>query len=67
MSEWISSKERLPEDGQSVLVLLGDDYYVVAHRDKNYPTWVVTWNGHAVYDEQDEPVYWMPLPDPPKE
>jgi hypothetical protein len=66
MSAWISTKDRLPEIEEAVLIYL-DGYHIVARRHEDGEAWVVTWNGHAMYDEKDETVYWMPLPDPPKE
>lgn len=64
MSEWISVKDRLPEDSHRVLtcdhrgninIMFHYDYYKKPFGiDKN----------HKVYF----PVkYWMPLPEPPKE
>lgn len=58
MSNWTSVKDRLPEDGQRVLVF-------IPHSDTKIDTdrilsgkWV-RWNGHVTH--------WMPLPEPPEE
>ncbi len=50
-SEWISVKDRLPEKGKSVLVYWDDGFEI----------------GEYVGGEVGEDIYWMPLPEPPKE
>lgn len=67
--KWISVKDRLPEEGESVLVydgnlpLSGKPHYEVA----SYRTFK---NGSMFvsppYSLQGI-IYWMPLPEPPKE
>lgn len=49
--EWISVKDRLPEKGKSVLVYWDDGFDIGAY----------------VGGEVGDDVYWMPLPEPPKE
>ena len=69
--QWISVKDRLPEEGQEVLVfgsllnapkLLGVRYKVLGDQD-----WKYTWQGDGYIFKQDYVTYWMPLPEPPKE
>lgn len=49
--EWISVRDRLPEKGKSVLVYWDDGFDI----------------GEYVGGEVGDDVYWMPLPEPPKE
>lgn len=49
--EWISVKDGLPEKGKSVLVYWDDGFDI----------------GEYVGGEVGDDVYWMPLPEPPKE
>ena len=61
MNEWISVKDRLPEENVRVLVWLDETLYDYTHIDTDRlkrNAWV-RW-GKAV-------TYWMPLPEPPKE
>ena len=58
--KWISVEERLPEDGQTVVIY--------------HPRWspvVHNWTGWAFRDtigpNADAPTHWMPLPEPPEE
>lgn len=56
MSEWISVKERLPEDAKDEYVLVACNYHgeiIVETRKK--------WNLDSSV------THWMPLPEPPKE
>ena len=61
MSEWISVKDRLPEDDLLVLITdglsLGD--YEIARWNGSY------WTRKA-WPLGYEPTHWMPLPEPPK-
>ena len=49
--EWISVKDRLPEEDEEVLVYWDDGFEI----------------GRYVGGEVGENIYWMPLPEPPKE
>ena len=49
--EWISVKDRLPEKDEEVLVYWDDGFEI----------------GRYVGGEVGENIYWMPLPEPPKE
>lgn len=72
MSEWISVKDRLPEDGQKVLAFGGGErrYYCVAKFFKHFNDGGDFWHLGAK-DRKYSPGYkithWMPLPEPPKE
>ena len=61
---WISVKDRLPEDGEDVVVIArtGIPYwYHVAHLKRG--RWMRD-SGQRIYDTV---THWMPLPEPPKE
>jgi len=70
---WISVKDRLPEEGEEVLIFgqyLNDIPKIlgVRSRYKGDQDWKYTWEGpdEWVYRENDV-THWMPLPEPPKE
>lgn len=77
MSEWISTKERNPNFGETVLVAfdtnVGTKQYttanyvnlkICAHSDTRVPMWFVTVSsGHKL----STITHWMPLPEPPKD
>jgi hypothetical protein len=63
MSEWISTKDRLPEIEQDALIYL-DGYCFIARRVEDDRGWI-GFNGYVL--GEDVPTHWMPLPDPPKE
>ena len=57
MSDWISVKDRLPNDNERVLVhVVGKPFNIDADRFFN-SRWV-RWNGVVTH--------WMPLPEPPE-
>jgi hypothetical protein len=64
MSAWISVEERLPDDGDSVLIFhKSGDMFTAWYR-----TWNEDWcdyNGFLV--GEDEVTHWQPLPEPPEE
>ena len=66
-SPWISVEERLPDEGQSVLVWMPDLPHAEHGMDiGSYMTsdWGVSWmvsDGRSAF-----PTHWMPLPKPPK-
>jgi hypothetical protein len=77
MAEWISVKDRLPEETKKgysdcVLVLgkaLGEFYHGIGYYvfDKFWPP---HWNCSGNWDEECDSLditHWMPLPEPPKE
>lgn len=64
--KWTPTAERLPEDGEIVLVYAKDEGHVVARWNKKWQEWE-NWN------TQEDPIllfeevtHWMPLPDAPK-
>jgi hypothetical protein len=73
MAEWISVKDRLPEEGKPVLISDGKDgtaakmqfFYHVITKEK-----ITSWEPHCAYHGEAwidfEPTHWMPLPEPPK-
>jgi Protein of unknown function (DUF551) len=77
MSEWISVKDRLPEDGQDILYVVrdrGSEPYVM-RGSRAYEAGTGYWwcDEDGEFDESgNEPgfstvTHWMPLPEPPKE
>jgi hypothetical protein len=72
-SQWISVKDRLPEEDVAVLVygqVLNDppDVIGVRRRYNGDQDWKHTWESEDgfIYRE-DDVTHWMPLPEPPKE
>ena len=67
MSEWISVKDRLPDDGMNVLVAnIGTGTQYVSHKDliwRNENDFFVP----TSYFHGFKFTHWMPLPEPPKE
>lgn len=61
---WISVKDRLPEDGQVVLVIMPKGTVTLGGIRKKTQTWDVFLD-MAIWTA--EPTHWMPLPAPPKE
>ena len=65
VQEWISVKDRLPENDQWALCFMKDKSFGTFRVFQwNYIDW--QWNdGNEWYDENDV-THWMPLPQPPK-
>ena len=62
-SKWISCNKRLPEDGTEVFIYLFD-------RPSPYIAWIEDTHWYTEdfeVDREDEPIAWMPLPEPYKE
>lgn len=57
---WISVSDKLPEEGQEVVIRIGEDNELV--RFLNY-----RWVGKEEWFILDLPTHWMPLPEPPEE
>lgn len=68
--EWISVKERLPECKESVLMYFDTGNMAVGYwfeKDEDLSFWSA-WTDDGWFADCDcEPLYWMPLPEPPKE
>ncbi|MBR5202681.1 MAG: DUF551 domain-containing protein [Clostridia bacterium] len=63
ITEWISVKDRLPEEGIDVLVYDDDtDMFFIAWYDETLDKWLNADNGRLF-----GVTHWMPLPNPPKE
>ena len=64
--EWISVKERLPDEQGAVLgYCIGGKHKQLSWMDIYY--WTGEKFGHPNPHENDEVTHWMPLPEPPKE
>ena len=63
MGEWISTKDRLPEDGEEVLIYIGRQR-VVAEKCKVFG-FIDSMDRAAL--RVDMITHWIPLPEPPKE
>ena len=60
--KWIPCTERLPKDGEEVFIyLFGNSPYIAWFEDGEWHT-----NDFTV-DKDDEPIAWMPLPEPYQE
>jgi hypothetical protein len=72
MAEWISVKERLPEEYEACLIWY--EYYHYS-REKVLPEYgigfyapqIEAWCGDPSTGRDVKVLYWMPLPEPPKE
>jgi len=65
--DWIPVTERLPEEGQRVLVYERPEVIVVAEMHSRSVSGGLWWsadNGHTAYSVF--PTHWMPLPAPPE-
>lgn len=64
---WISCSERMPDDGQHVIILCDGAFVLYAqYRDSDF--FDVVRNGEEFFETQSRNVtHWMPLPEPPQE
>lgn len=64
---WISCSERMPEDGQHVIILCDGAFVLYAqYRDGEF--FDIVRNGDEFFETQSRNVTdWMPLPEPPQE
>ena len=76
MSEWISTRDRVPDDQKAVLVvkqlkggqrIIGMGYCIKDYAWKDYRTGEVIRKPYWVCGGSNNVVYWMPLPDLPDE
>jgi hypothetical protein len=63
MSEWISVRERLPEEWRHVAVVLYGKVTAGFLSHDMKPRWYVLSEGGY---QTDNVTHWMPLPEPPK-
>ncbi|HBC6210638.1 TPA: DUF551 domain-containing protein [Escherichia coli] len=62
---WISCSERMPDDGQHVIILC-DGAFVLYAQYRNGEFFDVVRNGEEFFETQSRNVtHWMPLPEPP--
>ena len=68
---WIPVTERLPKDGEFVLVCNDDKHMMIAKYETETYEWYYKYMNYDfdIWDNEEQgPVcYWMPLPEPPKE
>ncbi|HIG9732855.1 TPA: ead/Ea22-like family protein [Escherichia coli] len=63
---WISCSERMPDDGQHVIILC-DGAFVLYAQYRNGEFFDVVRNGEEFFETQSRNVtHWMPLPEPPR-
>jgi len=63
--QWISVKERLPEESTHCVIRIDDGEYQVAWRENGH--WIM-FNPCCIYNSQlNNVTHWMPLPAAPKE
>ncbi|MCU6843324.1 DUF551 domain-containing protein [Escherichia coli] len=64
---WISCSDRMPDDGQQVIILCDGAFVLYAqYRDSEF--FDVVRNGVEFFETQSRNVtHWMPLPEPPQE
>ena len=64
---WISCSERMPDDGQHVIILC-DGAFVLYAQDRDGEFFDVVRDGDEFFETQSRNVTdWMPLPEPPQE
>lgn len=66
MAEWISVKDRLPENDDDVLLCFNTGVMVVGFRS-NYDELCAHIDEEYYANCKTCPTHWMPLPEPPKE
>ena len=69
VQEWISVKDRLPEEWTNVLVYSGGNYDVLMYRPNRRETLCFMYQdecGHWTEKHSPPVTHWMPLPEPPK-
>ena len=69
--EWISVKDRLPENGIDVLCWY--EYFRFGNYNQMYQTYGIgyqfneNWSGEVMKGQNCKVLFWMPLPQPPEE
>ncbi|MBR1749926.1 MAG: DUF551 domain-containing protein [Ruminococcus sp.] len=64
MSEWISVKDRLPEDGEEVLIYSTTNEISMCYYDEDTHRFNVV--DSDLYWNEISVTHWAPLPEPPK-
>ena len=70
MAEWISVKDRLPEEGVNVLCWY--EYFRYGNYNRMYQTYGIGyqfngfWSGEVSQGRNTKVLMWMPLPEPPE-
>ena len=70
MYEWISVRDKLPEDNKYVLAVFASGALVVAcvfEHDEDAVYWRAQTDDGWESDMDFDPTHWMPLPEPPKD
>lgn len=62
--QWKDPKEELPEDGEWVIILAGEDGVQTAVWNRTHQCWDDD-EGDDVKYEKDVVTLWMPIPEPP--
>lgn len=69
--KWIPVTERMPQDGEFVLVCNDDGHMMIAKHETETYEWYYKYTNYDfdIWDNEEQgPVcYWMPLPEQPKE
>lgn len=71
MIEWISVKDRLPQNKSEVLCIDRDQNITVSYYERlevsREPGFIDRWNSfYCCGNEPGDPTHWMPLPEPSK-
>ena len=65
MPQWISVKDRLPQESTHCVIRIDDGEYQVAWRENGH--WIM-FNPCCIYNSQlNNVTHWQPLPKPPEE
>ena len=64
VGEWVPCSERLPKEGENVLVCLKNETYDIAFYSTKYCSWISSSDEWSY--EKESVVAWMPLPEPYK-
>lgn len=66
-SEWVKCEYCMPSNDEDILMYYESNMVVgFYHRDGSTEFWGIYADGGYYTTTKDAPVYWMPLPEPPK-